>query len=29
MYPLIRALLFQLDAESAHDFTVRQMMRLQ
>jgi dihydroorotate dehydrogenase len=29
MYPLIRSLLFQLDAESAHDFTVRQMLRLQ
>src|SRR5207237_367865 len=29
MYPLIRSLLFQLDAESAHDFTVRQMVRLQ
>lgn len=29
MYPLIRSLLFLLDAESAHDFTTRQMMRLQ
>ena len=29
MYPLIRSLLFQLDAEAAHDFTVRQMQRLQ
>ncbi len=29
MYSLIRALLFQLDAESAHDFTVTQMRRLQ
>ena len=29
MYSLIRSLLFQLDAESAHDFTVRQMLRLQ
>jgi dihydroorotate dehydrogenase len=29
MYPLIRELLFMLDAESAHDFTVAQMQRLQ
>src|SRR5439155_3376802 len=29
MYSLIRKLLFQLDAESAHDFTVTQMARLQ
>jgi len=29
MYPLIRSLLFRLDAESAHEFTVRQMVRLQ
>ena len=29
MYSLIRNLLFHLDAESAHDFTVRQMARLQ
>ena len=29
MYSLIRNLLFQLDAESAHDFTATQMMRLQ
>jgi len=29
MYPLIRSLLFRLDAESAHEFTVRQMERLQ
>ena len=29
MYPLIRSLLFRLDAEAAHDFTVRQMVRLQ
>jgi dihydroorotate dehydrogenase len=29
MYRLIRELLFQLDAESAHEFTVAQMLRLQ
>ena len=29
MYSLIRALLFHLDAESAHDFTTRQMRMLQ
>src|SRR5581483_249526 len=29
MYPLIRELLFLLDAESAHDFTTAQMQRLQ
>ena len=29
MYSLIRKLLFQLDAESAHEFTSAQMMRLQ
>ncbi|HMC20471.1 MAG TPA: quinone-dependent dihydroorotate dehydrogenase [Thermoanaerobaculia bacterium] len=29
MYSLIRRLLFQLDAESAHEFTVAQMVRLQ
>ena len=29
MYSLIRALLFQLDAEDAHDFTVAQITRLQ
>jgi dihydroorotate dehydrogenase len=29
MYRLIRSLLFRLDAEAAHDFTVRQMVRLQ
>ncbi|HUJ13599.1 MAG TPA: quinone-dependent dihydroorotate dehydrogenase [Thermoanaerobaculia bacterium] len=29
MYPLIRALLFHLDAESAHEFTIAQMRRLQ
>src|SRR5712692_10569908 len=29
MYRLIRELLFRLEAESAHDFTVAQMMRLQ
>ena len=29
MYPLIRSLLFHLDAESAHEFTASQMERLQ
>ena len=29
MYPLIRSLLFRLDAESAHEFTVAQIVRLQ
>jgi dihydroorotate dehydrogenase len=29
MYPLIRSLLFRLDAEAAHDFTTRQMRMLQ
>lgn len=29
MYSLIRSLLFRLDAESAHEFTVRQILRLQ
>ncbi len=29
MYPLIRSLLFRLDAESAHEFTVEQILRLQ
>jgi len=29
MYPLIRTLLFHLDAESAHEFATRQMERLQ
>lgn len=29
MYPLIRRLLFRLDAESAHEFTVEQIVRLQ